>query len=375
MACLFCISDGFSGGQPLLRLASDYPAIPPALPVTFLRGDISHTPARAKATIPTGGLCGAGTLLFNRSVIAVPVDGFGLLLLSRLSNRLIALVCDQRNLYEVLSMIKFFCAGCGQKIQVSDDFRGTVVTCPTCHVETGVPSLPPRNPPPVPASTPPRLPVAGHQDLQPRAQGVITGAWAAPTRKCRTFCPSCHNKIISRNVNIPRRCICPRCRHQYDVSRVTYPILPFMGSTIALVVLTVFAACFPTWAAVEKVAPYAGLFGIGESQLFPRKFIIWFPTVLIPLLLLVVLVAYYGCERSRRHLKLSPATTIMGGASTLGWIITLPYLSAWLVFGSLALQGHERENQEYYRSQHEGWREIENRRIQELLERPRIPVR
>ena len=125
----------------------------------------------------------------------------------------------------------------------------------------------------------------------------------------------------------------------------------------------------------EKVAPYAGLFGIGESQLFRRKFTIWFPTVLIPLLLLVVLVAYYGCESSRRHLKLSPATTIMGGASTLGWIITLPYLSAWLVFGSLALQGQERENQEYCRSQHEGWREIENRRIQELLERPRIPVR
>jgi hypothetical protein len=118
-----------------------------------------------------------------------------------------------------------------------------------------------------------------------------------------------------------------------------------------------------------------GIDAVGESQLFPRKFIIWFPAVLVPLLLLLVLIAYYGCEGSRRHLKLSPATTIMGGASTLGWIIIVPYLSAWLVFGNMVWQRHERENQEYYRSQHETWREIENRRAQEALERLRIRVR
>ena len=237
-------------------------------------------------------------------------------------------------------MTKFHCVQCGQALEVSDQLQGADVECPSCNGKVTVPHLPAQAP--SQAAGPnivSGLPQLGQFPGQ-AAQGEIA-EWVAPTKKCRTFCPACDYSILSKDVSIPGRATCPKCSHEYTVARVIYPSLPFLGFAVAAILSSLIIAYLAASATVEKGAREAMLSDGSADSLFPGNFIVWSFIVLIPLALFVAAIAYYGCEGSRRDMKLSNGTAIMGGATTLGWIVAVPYLICGLVVGSSALKNQK----------------------------------
>lgn len=93
------------------------------------------------------------------------------------------------------------------------------------------------------------------------------------------------------------------------------------------------------------VSDYASLMGYKYNNMDLLYSVIkWAIVAFIPLILCVVTFGYVATSQVNKKLNLSNFNRVAGGASTLGWLIVLPYLVIWMYVGNTKL-AEEREKQ------------------------------
>ena len=223
-------------------------------------------------------------------------------------------------------MKKFHCIHCGQPINAPDKIAGSRCACPACGGVIDVPGIPKtqrmselNTPPPVPRSR-------------------ATGIWRPPGMNYYVSCPQCRKITNHKNARVPTDMTCRGCNGRFTVDRVSYPFLRFFWFLLGLGFLCTISVFSYVQAKIFSMEVYAYLFGrSAESETIPML-IVWAGGAFVLLLIIVLPTAYFGMDLPRRRLRLDTISTIFGGTVTVGWMIIIPYLIAWMYIGHKKLE-------------------------------------
>lgn len=212
-------------------------------------------------------------------------------------------------------MPKFYCVHCGQRIDAPDDVAGSQSACPTCSDEIGVPKIPETQPL---TRKPAPLPIE-------RA----SGKWDPPGRNYCVACPKCKKITSYINAKVPIDITCRRCKCRFIVDRVSYSVSRFVWFLLGVGVLCAISVAFLVEAKMISRKEIANLFGKSAESEFWFLLAGWGGVAFILLVILVLPIAYFSTELSRRRFKLSAISATYGGSVTIGWWIIIPYLATW----------------------------------------------
>jgi hypothetical protein len=162
--------------------------------------------------------------------------------------------------------------------------------------------------------------------------------WIAPSSNIKTKCPFCNNTLKYSNVSIPAKANCKKCNNTFVINKVTYSASNSLISIMGMLLLSMISVFELVQANILSMKDYLILFGRKSNNLdLLIGVVYWGIIAFVPLLILSILVGYFGITKSRAKLSLSSSASIAGGMSTIGWIVVVPYLAIWAYSGHIKL--------------------------------------